>query len=89
MELMERNFVFWGWDLTYEANKTFLQNSISNCLGTTAMHSLRNIPVEKLPAIIIIMKIRSSTDIVSVVYGKVIIFTISSVVVVTNEYCKC
>ncbi|XP_022921054.1 FAS-associated factor 1 [Onthophagus taurus] len=71
MQVIERNFVFWGWDLTFESNRTRLQNSVSNCMGATAAMSLRDIPVDKLPAIIIIMKVRSSTDIYSVIYGNV------------------
>lgn len=70
MQLIERNFVLWGWDLTFETNRTRLQNSVNNCLGSTAALSLRDIAVDRLPAIIIIMKIRSSTDIFNVIYGK-------------------
>ncbi|GJQ73488.1 putative FAS-associated factor [Trypoxylus dichotomus] len=71
MQLIERNFVFWGWDLTFETNRARLQNSVNNCLGSTAALSLRDIAVDRLPAIIIIMKIRSSTDILNVIYGNV------------------
>lgn len=71
MQLIERNFVFWGWDLTYETNRARLQTSVNNCLGSTAALSLRDIAVDRLPAIIIIMKIRSSTDILNVIYGNV------------------
>lgn len=71
MQLIERNFVLWGWDLTFETNRTRLQNSVNNCLGSTAALSLRDIAVDRLPAIIIIMKIRSSTDILNVIYGNV------------------
>lgn len=61
----------WGWDITLETNKARLQSSINRCLGNVAAMTIRNIPVEKLPAIILIMKIRSSTDIYSVIYGKI------------------
>ncbi|XP_017775062.1 PREDICTED: FAS-associated factor 1 isoform X2 [Nicrophorus vespilloides] len=71
MQLLERNFVLWGWDVTFETNRTRLQTSIMNTLGPMAASSLKNIPVDKLPAIFIIMKIRSSTDIYNIVYGNV------------------
>ncbi|KAF5300903.1 hypothetical protein FQR65_LT09066 [Abscondita terminalis] len=71
IQTLEANFILWGWDLTYECNRTRLQNSVNQCLGPTAAVSLRNIPVDRLPAIIIIMRIRSSTDVFSVVHGNV------------------
>lgn len=71
IQTLEANFILWGWDLTFECNRTRLQNSVNQCLGSTAAVSLRNIPVDRLPAIIIIMRIRSSTDVFSVVHGNV------------------
>ncbi|KAF5282552.1 hypothetical protein FQA39_LY04959 [Lamprigera yunnana] len=71
IQTIEANFILWGWDLTFESNRTRLQNSVNQCLGSTAAVSLRNIPVDKLPAIIIIMRIRLSTDVFSVVHGNV------------------
>ncbi|KAK5649011.1 hypothetical protein RI129_003903 [Pyrocoelia pectoralis] len=71
IQTIEANFILWGWDLTFESNRTRLQNSVNQCLGSTAAVSLRNIPVDKLPAIIIIMRIRSSTDVFSVIHGNV------------------
>lgn len=70
MQMFENNFVLWGWDITYESNRAKLQASVNNCLGPTAAMSLRNIPVERLPALVFIMKIRSSTEVFSVVHGK-------------------
>ncbi|KAF2904052.1 hypothetical protein ILUMI_02149 [Ignelater luminosus] len=71
IQTLETNFILWGWDLTFESNRTALQNSVNRCLGPTAALSLRNIPIDRLPAIIIIMRIRSSTDVFSVVHGNV------------------
>lgn len=71
IQTIEANFILWGWDLTFESNRTRLQNSVNRCLGSTAAVSLRNIPVDRLPAIILIMRIRSSTDVFSVIHGNV------------------
>lgn len=90
MHMLENNFILWGWDITFESNRTKLQHSVNNCLGSTAAMSLRNIPVDRLPAIILIMKIRSTTEIFSVVYGKsfdIVIFVSSSTwFCVSNNY---
>ncbi|KAJ8924534.1 hypothetical protein NQ315_007332 [Exocentrus adspersus] len=71
MQMFENNFVLWGWDITFESNRTKLQQSVNNCLGSTAAMSLRNIPVDRLPAIVLIMKIRSTTEIFNVINGNV------------------
>lgn len=71
MQLFEQNFVLWGWDLTFESNRAKLQHSVNNCLGSVAAMSLRMIPVDRLPAIVVIMRIRSSTDIYTVIHGNV------------------
>lgn len=71
MQMFENNFVLWGWDITFESNRSKLLASVTNALGPTAAVSLRNIPIDRLPAIVLIMKIRSSTDIFSVVHGNV------------------
>lgn len=71
MQLFEQNFILWGWDLTFESNRTKLQQAVNNSLGSVAAMSLRMIAVDKLPAIVIIMKIRSSTDIYTVIHGNV------------------
>lgn len=74
MQIIENNFVFWGWDLTFQNNRNKLQNSVNKIFGPMAnqnfMHSLWNIPTHKLPAIVIITKVRSSIDIFNIVYGK-------------------
>lgn len=70
-QTLEANFILWGWDLTFESNRTSLQNSVSRCLGMSAAANLRTIPVDKLPSIIIIMRLRSSTDVFSVIHGKI------------------
>lgn len=73
MQMLESNFVLWGWDLTYDTNRVRLLNSMTRTLGSVAAVTVRNIPTDKLPAIILIMKIRSSTNIYSVIYGENIV----------------
>ena len=70
MQMFETNFILWGWDLTFESNRTRLQTYVNNALGATAAMSLRNIPVDRLPALVLIMRIRSSTDIFNIIHGK-------------------
>ncbi|XP_066262554.1 FAS-associated factor 1 [Euwallacea similis] len=76
MQIIEKNFVLWGWDITFESNKqkflTALQNALGLVqLGAWAPTSLKNIPVDRLPVMVLIMKIRSATEIFNVINGNV------------------
>lgn len=71
IQLLESNFVFWGWDLTFPNNRTRLHRAITNSLGHKVTTSLWNIPSTKLPAIIVIMKNRSNIIVYTVIYGKI------------------
>ncbi|KAL3288468.1 hypothetical protein HHI36_002913 [Cryptolaemus montrouzieri] len=71
MQMFEKNFILWGWDLTFESNSTRLQQSVTSNLGPVASMSLRNMPIDRLPAIVLIMRSRSSTDIFNVIHGNV------------------
>lgn len=70
-QLLSANFVLWGWDVTFESNRAKLQQAVGGCLGPLAATSLKTIPVDRLPAIVIVMKMRSVTDVFTVVYGNV------------------
>ncbi|KAF4525991.1 hypothetical protein B566_EDAN000783, partial [Ephemera danica] len=67
---LSEHFVIWGWDLTFESNKTKVLSSATQCLGAMAAHIIRNIEIDRLPAIMIANKVRSAIEIVSVMHGN-------------------
>lgn len=69
--------MLWGWDITFESNKQKFLTALASTLGPTATTSLKNIPVDRLPALVLIMKIRSATEIFNVINGKQFFFIIS------------
>lgn len=71
MQTLIQNFILYGWDLTYESNKNLFLSSISACVSVTASITVRNIPVDRLPAILIIAKTRSTCEVLSVIHGNV------------------
>lgn len=71
MQTFEHNFVLYGWDLTFESNKNLFLSSLSACAGATALISVRNMTVTRLPAILVIGKSRSVCEVLSVIYGNV------------------
>lgn len=71
LQTFEASFVVWGWDMTNEANKNKLLTSIASNLGPVATMTIRNIAVEKYPVLILIMRMRSATEIFNVIHGNV------------------
>lgn len=71
MQTLIQSFILFGWDLTHESNKNLFLSSISACVGVSASITVRNIPVDRLPAIIIIAKSRSTCEVLSVINGNV------------------
>ncbi|KAJ8876265.1 hypothetical protein PR048_024175 [Dryococelus australis] len=71
LQCLNTHFVVWGWDLTHESNKLRFFQSVSVTLGAVAAMAIRNINMERLPALIIIMRMRSATEIFQVVHGNV------------------
>lgn len=67
---LNKNFIVYGWDLTYETNKNMLLSSITSSIGTTASMTVREISVDQLPAMIVVAKLRSSCEVYSVIYGN-------------------
>ncbi|CAB3229061.1 unnamed protein product [Arctia plantaginis] len=71
LQTLQANFVVYGWDLTHQDNNNMLLSSVANSLGPVASMTIRNIPVDRLPALVIIMRVRSNTEIYSVINGNV------------------
>ncbi|XP_041984651.1 FAS-associated factor 1 [Aricia agestis] len=64
-------FLLYGWDMTDSRNADLLLASVATALGPVASMTIRSIPVERLPALVIIMRVRSNTEIYSVINGNV------------------
>ncbi|XP_055610523.1 FAS-associated factor 1 isoform X2 [Uranotaenia lowii] len=71
IQMLLDNYVLYGWDLTFESNKNMFLSSISACVGMTASITVRNIPSDRLPAILVISKNRSQCEVFQVIYGNV------------------
>lgn len=68
---LTQNFVTWGWDLTHEINKTRFLTAVTQQLGVVAANAIQNIAVDHLPALIVITRIRSATEVLTVIPGNV------------------
>lgn len=71
LQLLSEDFIVWGWDITYESNKQRFLTSVNQTLGSVAALTVRNIDVDTLPALMIIMRSRSNTEIFTIVHGNV------------------
>ncbi|CAK1550719.1 unnamed protein product [Leptosia nina] len=71
LQTLAANFIVYGWDLTYPDNMNLLLTSVTNALDLVASRTIRRIPIDRLPALLIIMRLRSNTEIYSVINGNV------------------
>lgn len=65
------NFLTWAWDLTFNSNKTRFLSSVTQHLGVTAASAIRQIALNDLPAFMIIGRVRSTTEVITVIPGNV------------------
>lgn len=70
MEMLAQYFVLWGWDITFRSNAKKLDAILDANLGGLASSSLKDMEYERLPALVLIMRIRGSTDIFNVISGN-------------------
>lgn len=71
LQLLSANFIVWGWDITCESNKERFLLSVKQTLGSVAAIAMRNIDVDTLPVLVIIMRSRSNTEIFTTIHGNV------------------
>ncbi|XP_044746022.1 FAS-associated factor 1 [Coccinella septempunctata] len=70
MEMLDHYFVLWGWDITFPSNARKLDSIVGSNLGSLASTNLKDMDIERLPALVLIMRIRGSTDIFNVIEGN-------------------
>lgn len=71
LQLLAENFIVYGWDFTFESNKDKFLNTVQSTLGVMASETIRTIDIDTFPVLIIIMRLRSATDIFTIVRGNV------------------
>ncbi|XP_043578100.1 FAS-associated factor 1 isoform X2 [Bombus pyrosoma] len=71
LQVLSANFIVWGWDITFESNKQKFLSSVKQSLGSFATLAMENIDVDTLPALVIIMRARSITEMFTVIHANV------------------
>lgn len=71
LQVLSANFIVWGWDITFESNKQKFLSSVKQTLGSFATLAMENIDVDTLPALVIIMRARSITEMFTVIHANV------------------
>lgn len=69
VQYLNANFLVWGWDMTHPTNRNRILQSASQALGQMAEVTLRAIDIDRLPALVLITRNRSNTEILSVING--------------------
>ncbi|KAL1449221.1 hypothetical protein WDU94_000437 [Cyamophila willieti] len=72
LQFLATNCVVWGWDLTYKSNQAKFLSSVSSSLGSVACMTLRShMDIDRLPALVLITRMRATTEIFTVINGNV------------------
>ncbi|CAF4915510.1 unnamed protein product [Pieris macdunnoughi] len=71
LQTLAANFIVYGWDVTHPDNMDLLLTSVTDALDQVVSTTIQRIPNDQLPALIIIMRMRSNTEIYSVINGDV------------------
>ncbi|XP_063989568.1 FAS-associated factor 1 [Diachasmimorpha longicaudata] len=71
LQLLSANFIVWGWDFTHESNMQKFFHSVTQSLGMIGSEAVRNIDIDTLPVLMILMRSRSTTEIFTIVNGNV------------------
>lgn len=82
---LAENFVTFGWDLTFASNKTRAVNMITKHFGSVAASSLKNMDIERLPLLVLIYKLRGSTEIFQMLHGNVTLDELMSRLLAAHE----
>lgn len=68
---LTQNFVTWAWDLTFNSNRSQFLAAVTQELGAAAAGAIRDITTDHLPALVVITRLRSSTEVLTVIPGTV------------------
>ncbi|KAK9496792.1 hypothetical protein O3M35_012985 [Rhynocoris fuscipes] len=71
LQMFTNNFVLWGWDLTNTENRNMFLASALKSLGGPVADTVRKITVTELPALLIIIRSRSNTELFNVINGNI------------------
>ncbi|CAK9830976.1 FAS-associated factor 1 [Anthophora retusa] len=71
LQVLSANFIVWGWDITFDSNKQRFISSVKQTLGLFATLAMENIDVDTLPALVIIMRTRSNTEMFTIIHANV------------------
>lgn len=85
VNLLLENFVVYGWDLSIESNANLFLTSISIAVGPSAAVTVRSIPVEHMPTILLVAKIRSQCEVFSVIHGNIGLDDLYSTLIESRE----
>ncbi|XP_038048541.1 FAS-associated factor 1-like [Patiria miniata] len=70
VNFLTQNFVTWAWDVTAEENKERLLSTCTKMFGSVTTATVRNVNQDKFPLLLIVMRIRSNTEVFSILQGN-------------------
>ncbi|XP_054764516.2 FAS-associated factor 1-like [Lytechinus pictus] len=70
VNFLNQNFVTWAWDMTSPKNRERLLTVCTKIFGSVTASTLKNLQQDKFPLLLLVMRIRSNTEVFSVLQGN-------------------
>ncbi|XP_022101675.1 FAS-associated factor 1-like isoform X2 [Acanthaster planci] len=70
VNFLTQNFVTWAWDITADENKDRLLSTCTKMFGSVTAATVRGLNQDKFPLLLIVMRIRSNTEVLSILQGN-------------------
>ncbi|XP_070563690.1 FAS-associated factor 1-like [Ptychodera flava] len=67
---LNQNFVTWAWDISADEHKAKLLNWCTQYFGSVAASTVRSFRTDQFPLFLVIMKVRSNTEVFRVLQGN-------------------
>ncbi|CAN8004083.1 unnamed protein product [Ixodes hexagonus] len=65
------NFVTWVWDLTSESNRLRFLATVGGTLGPAVSNAVQSTALDCLPALVVVTRVRSATEVLTLIPGNV------------------
>jgi len=85
VSFLDENFICFGWDLTFQSNRSRAVNMITKHFGSVAASSVKALEIERLPMIALIYRLRGTTEIFQMIEGNVSLDELMSRLITAQE----
>jgi len=71
LNILNTNFVLWGWDTTLESSRNLVMNNINRLFGSRLVGRLRSTEKDKFPVLVVVSRVRGAIEVNDVILGSI------------------